>query len=184
VEPVRLKEILKSDYVKSAILLLILAISVFAFWFGLRAALRAEYPLCGVASGSMKPTLKVGDLIVVQGSNPAEINAAQAPEGDIIVFYRPKGWRDPDDLIVHRAIDKFSRENITYFKTKGDANFGPDNWEVPQDYLIGKVVSLRVPLIGFVTFLMRTPAGVLVILPMLVVIIIDWIPLLKKPSES
>ncbi len=175
---------LKSDYVKTAIMLLILAISGFVFWFGLRAALRTEYPLCGVASGSMEPTLRVGDLIVVQGSNPDEINAAAAPQGDIIVFYRPKGRRDPNDLIVHRAIDKFSRGDILYFKTKGDANLGPDNWEVPQDYLIGRVVSLRVPLVGFITFLMRTPAGMLVILPMLVVIIIDWIPLLKKPSES
>ena len=180
----RLKEMLKSDYVKSAILLLILIISVFVFWFGLRATLRTEYPLCGVASGSMEPTLKVGDLIVVQGLNPDEINAANAPEGDIIVFYNPRYARDPNQLIVHRAIDKVSRENVLYFKTQGDANFGPDNWEVPQDYLIGKVVSLRVPLIGFITFLMRTPAGILVILPMLVVLIIDWIPLWKKDSES
>ena len=183
-DPVRLKEMLKSDYVKSAILLLILVISVFVFWFGLRAGLRTEYPLCGVASGSMEPTLRVGDLIVVQGLDPDEINAASDPEGDIIVFFRPKGWRDPNDLIVHRAIDKFSRENILYFKTKGDANPGPDSWEVPQDYLVGKVVSLRVPLVGFITFLMRTPAGILVILPMLALIIIDWLPLLKKRFES
>lgn len=180
----KLREILKSDYVKLAILLLIFAISTFAFWFGLKAGLRAEYPLCGVASGSMKPTLKIGDIIVVQGLNPDKINAAPAPDGDIIVFYRPKGWRDPNDLIVHRAIEKFSSGNITYFKTKGDANFGPDSWSkggVPEDYLIGKVISLRVPMIGFITFLMRTPAGVLVILPMLIVIIIDWI---RFPRET
>jgi len=177
----RLKEMLKSDYVKIAIMLLILVISVFGFWFGLKAALGAEYPLCGVASGSMKPTLKVGDIIIVQGSNPAKIDAA--PDGDIIVFYRPKGWRDPDDLIVHRAINKTEEEGIWEFRTQGDANLWPDNWEVPQDYLIGKVVSFRLPLVGFITFLMRTPAGILVILPMLVVIIIDWIPLLKKYFE-
>lgn len=179
----KLKEMLKSDYVKSAIMLLILAISVFVFWFGLRAALRAEYPLCGVASGSMKPTLRIGDLIVVQGLNPDEINAAMAPEGDIIVFYKPKGWRDPNDLIVHRAINETFRDGKWYFRTKGDANFGQDPWEVPEDYLIGKVVSLRVPLTGFITFLMRTPAGILVILPMLVVIFIDWIPWPKKHPE-
>ncbi len=179
----KLKEMFKSDYVKSAIMLLILAISVFVFWFGLRAALKAEYPLCGVASGSMKPTLRIGDLIVVQGLDPNEINAAMAPEGDIIVFYKPKGWRDPNDLIVHRAINKTLTDGEWHFKTKGDANFGPDPWEVPEDYLIGKVVNLRVPLAGFITFLMRTPAGILVILPMLVVIFIDWIPWPKKRPE-
>jgi len=180
----KLKETLKSEYVQSAILLLILAISVLAFWFGLRATLRAEYPLCAVASGSMKPTLRIADLIIVQGLNPDKINAAAAPDGDIIVFYRPKGWRDPNDLIVHRAIDKFDRGNVTYFRTKGDANLGPDTWEVPEDYLIGKVVSLRIPLIGFITFLMRTPAGILIILPMLAVVIADWISLVKRDSKS
>jgi len=183
---VRLKEILKNDYVKSALLLCILVISVFVFWFGLRAVLRTEYPLCGVASGSMEPTLKVGDLIVVQGLGPGEINAATAPEGDIIVFYRPKGWQDPNDLIVHRAVDGFYDEDDSkwYFKTKGDANSGPDPWDVPEDYLVGRVMSLRIPMIGFITFLMRTPAAILVILPMLALIIIDWIPLFKKRSKS
>jgi len=181
---VRLNEILRSDYVKGVILLLVLAISVFAFWFGLRAVLRAEYPLCGVASGSMKPTLRVGDIIIVQGLNPEKIKAAEAPDGDIIVFYRPKGWYDPDDLIVHRAIEKTNEGGVWKFETQGDANRWPDSWEVTQDYLIGRVVSLRLPLVGFITFLMRTPAGILVILPMLVMIVIDWIPLMKKQSES
>jgi len=181
---VRLKEILKSDYVMSAIMLIVFAISVFGFWFGLRAGLRAEYPLCGVASESMDPTLKVGDLIVVHWLDPAEINAVQAPYGDIIVFYDPRYSRDPNQLIVHRAINKTYKGGIWYFSTKGDANPGPDYWEVPQDYLIGKVVSLRVPMICFITFLMRTPAGILVILPMLIVLFLDWIPLLKKQSES
>jgi signal peptidase len=184
VDPVKLKEILKNDYVKSAILLIILVISVFVFWFGMRAVLRTEYPLCGVASGSMEPTLKVGDLIVVQGLNPDAINAAAAPEGDIIVFYRPKGWQDPNDLIVHRAINKTFRDGKWFFLTKGDNNSGRDPWDVPGDYLVGRVMSFRVPMIGFITFLMRTPAAILVILPMLALIIIDWVPLFKKRSES
>lgn len=175
---------LKNEYVSLAIMLLIFAISVFAFWFGLRAVLRVEYPLCGVASGSMKPTLRIGDLIVVHGLDPNKINAAQAPEGDIIVFYNPRYSRDPNKLIVHRAINKTYEGGMLKFTTKGDANLGPDSWAVPEDYLIGRVVSLRVPMVCFITFLMRTPAGILVILPMLVVVIIDWIPFVKKQSES
>lgn len=184
-KPVKLKEILKSEYVKMAILLLAVAISVVAFWFGLKLALRTEHPLCGVASGSMKPTLRVGDIIIVQGVDPDEINAAPRPEGDIIVFYNPaKGWRDPNDLIVHRAIEVRVQGDKLYFKTKGDANPGPDVREVPEDYLVGKVLPLRIPLIGFITFLMRTPAGILVILPTLILIIVAWIPSLSKRFES
>ncbi len=186
----KLKGILKNDYVKTAILLLIIIISVFAFWFGLRAALATEFPLCGVASGSMIPTLQVGDLIIVQGvPNASNVEAApkNAPEpGNIIVFYNPrKGFRDPNDLIVHRAINKSydESEGKWKFKTQGDANPSPDSWEVPEDYLIGKVVLFRMPLVGFITFLMRTPAAILVILPPLVLIIMDWIPFFKEKDE-
>jgi len=185
VSQVKLKEILKNDYVKTALLLLIIVISVFAFWFGLRAALATEYPLCGVASGSMIPTLQVGDLIIVQGVKPTEITAAPAPEGDIIVFFNPrKGFHDPNDLIVHRAVNMSFRDGTWYFKTQGDANSGPDPREVPEDYLVGKVVFFRIPIVGFITFLMRTPAAILVVLPPLILLVIDWIPFFKERDES
>lgn len=187
----KLKDILKNDYVKTAILLLIIIISVFAFWFGLRVALATEFPLCGVASGSMIPTLQVGDLIIVQGvSNASNIEAASkdAPNpGDIIVFYNPhKGYKDPNDLIVHRAINKFydEGEGKLKFKTQGDANSGPDNWNVPEDFVVGKVVFFRIPLVGFITFLMRTPAAILVVLPPLILLVMDWIPFFKEQDES
>lgn len=179
-----MKDILGSDYMKTAIPLLILIIGVFAFWFGLRTVLTTEHPTCGVASGSMVPTLQVGDLIIVQGVNPAEINAAPEPEGDIIVFYRPGGRADPNDLIVHRAVDKSLVDGKLYFKTKGDANPQPDHWDVPEDYVVGKVVFFRIPLVAFITFLMRTPAAILVVLPPLVLLVLDWIPLGKDRDES
>jgi len=81
-------------------------------------------------------------VVVDKSVRPNEIVAAPAPDGDIIAFYRPKGWRDPNDLIVHRAIDKFSKGNVTYFYTKGDANPWRDSWEVPEDYVLGKVVDV------------------------------------------
>lgn len=188
---VKLKDILKNDYVKTALLLLIIIISVFAFWFGLRAALATEFPLCGVASGSMVPTLQVGDLIIVQGV-PNANNIKAAPKnasepGDILVFYNPaKGYKDPNDLIVHRAVDKILKEGKWYFTTQGDANYEslPSEREFPEDYVIGKVVFFRIPLVGFITFLMRTPAAILVILPPLILLVIDWISFFKKRDES
>jgi len=181
---VKLKDILKHDYVKTAILLLIIIISVFAFWFGLKTALATEFPLAGVASGSMIPTLQVGDLIIVQGVPNANNIKAASESGDIIVFYEPKGYKDPNDLIVHRAINKTSKDGKLYFKTQGDANSGPDRREVPEDYVVGKVVFFRIPLVGFITFLMRTPAAILVVLPPLILLVIDWIPFFKKQDES
>jgi len=189
VSQVNWKDILKNDYVKTVVLLFIILASVFVFWFGLRAALATEFPLCGVASGSMIPTLQVGDLIIVQGVSDAS-NIEAAPKaatnpGDIIVFYNPrKGFRDPNDLIVHRAINKTLRDEKWYFKTQGDANSGPDNWDVHEDFVVGKVVFFRIPLVGFITFLMRTPAAILVILPPLILLVIDWIPFFKEQDDS
>lgn len=190
-KPVKLKDVFRNDYVKTALLLIIIVISVFAFWYGLRAALATDFPLCGVASGSMRPTLQVGDLIIVQGvPNASNINAAPkdaSEPGDIIVFFNPrKGFRDPNDLIVHRAINKSlnEKDGKWYFKTQGDNNTREDGWDLQEDYVVGKVVFFRIPLVGFITFLMRTPAAFLVVLPPLILLVIEWIPFPKEQDES
>ena len=121
----RLSKVLKNSYVKLAILSVILLGGVFAFWFGVRAALRTEYPLLVVASQSMLPTLDVSDIIIVQGTNPLDIKATPDLEGDIIVFYKPTDW---DTRIVHRAIKKEVDGDTVYFQTRGDNNLGADNW--------------------------------------------------------
>ena len=63
----KLRKALKNNYVKTAILIIIVIGGVLSFWFGIRVVLRTEYPFMAVASGSMVPTLHIGDLIVVQG---------------------------------------------------------------------------------------------------------------------
>jgi len=173
--------LLKSEFVKTAILLLIAVISVAGFWLALRAALRTEYPLHAVISGSMIPSLHVGDLVVVQGGlDPCEIYAA--PEtGDIIVFRKPT---DPSEFIVHRAVNKVHRGNSWFFKTKGDSNLSSDNWEVPDDYVIGKVVG-RVPLLGYFKIFLGTPGGMAVIVALILILLfMDYIPLKRKEAKT
>jgi len=176
--------------VKTAILAIILLGGVFAFWFGLRAALRTDYPLLAVASGSMRTTLNVGDLIIVQGVLDAnEINAAPPPNGTIIVFHKPS---DPNELIVHRAINKVENDGTWYFQTKGDNNNGADYWGGPgtkdgwisQSLLVGKVVGM-VPWIGNVPLFIRTPQGMLIIvLLFLLILLIEYVPVLFKKTKT
>jgi len=187
-------KVLKNSYVKTAILGILLLGGVFAFWFGLRAGLRTEYPLLAVASGSMTPTLNVGDLIIVQGvPNAGDISAASRPEGNIIVFHRPRPDSSfPDELIVHRAINKVENNGTWYFQTKGDNNLSPDFWTGPntstgmisQALLVGKVVGIA-PWIGNVPLFIRTPTGMLiVILLFLLILFIEYIPVLSKKSKT
>jgi len=161
-----LKEFLKKDYVKTIILLGISIASVFIFWFGLRTALGTEYPLLAVSSDSMVPTLQVGDLIMVQGINFSQVNAAPAPNGDIIVF-RGEVIGKVGDLIVHRAV---RREADGTIRTKGDHNQGEDGGGVTPSDLVGKVVG-RVPWLGYVALFFQPMETKLIIVALIIVYI-------------
>ena len=104
------------------------------FMFVMQRALNTPYPLETVRTGSMVPTLNVGDLIVVQGIPFSEVN-----NSEIIVFHSPY---DYSTLIVHRVVGIETHQNQTYFSTKGDANGGPDPWQVLETDFVGKVISI------------------------------------------
>lgn len=162
-----------------------------AFWYGMRAGLRTDYPLLTVASGSMVPTLNVGDLIAVQGGlNASELKTASKPDGEIIVFRSP---RSDGELIVHRAVDKEFHEGVWYIATQGDANFGKDTWygddtyqgKISERRLVGKVVG-KVPWLGYVPLYIRTREGIILIaILVLLIIFAEYIPVLtKKQAEQ
>lgn len=210
----KLKDLLKNEWVKTGIMLVIVLIAFFGFWFGIRFALATEYPLLAVASGSMVTTLNIGDLIVVHGvPNASEIYAAPYPDGDIIVFhtYLPDvggepgpnldPLRGPDELIVHRAINRTLKwdnrveKYIWYFVTLGDGNHGAiDPWVreyggVPEYYVVGKVVGV-VPWIGNIPLFIRTPTGLVTVVALiLIVLIVEFVfsavrEKRKPPSEA
>jgi signal peptidase len=182
---------MKNSYVKTIVLAVIIIGGVLGFWFGLRAGLGTEYPLLTVASGSMIPTLNVGDLILVQGTDASTLNAAPKPDGDIIVFRSP---RLDGELIVHRAIHKEFHEGLWYFETQGDANAGPDRWfgedvwtgMISQRRLVGKVVG-KAPYIGFIPLYIRTREGIIIVVVLILIIILaEYLPVLsrKQPEQS
>jgi len=147
-----------------------------------------------IDAGSMRPTLNVGDLVVVLGfSNASEIKAEKT-DGDIIVFRRPS---NPEELIVQRAIDKTPVDGVWYFRTQGDNASSPTWWSRGQNagdtwgdglfhekFLIGKVVG-KIPYLGYVplyvsAFLQTPWAMFLFIALIFLVIIMKYPSLLKK----
>jgi len=172
----KLKSIWGNNLVRSLILMGIVVLSVLAFRTVLVIALKTDYPLETPVSTSMIPTLNKGDLLIVQGIYSAdEINAAPRPVGDIIVFRKPimtiNGTQpSPNELVVHRAIDKFEIGGVWYFITKGDNNTIQDYWYgfpresrggIPESYIIGKVVGV-IPLLGNIKIYLGTPIGIVV----------------------
>jgi len=190
-----LSQILRSEYTKFIVLGIIVFAFDFGMWFGLRVAFRAEYPLLAVASGSMEPVLKVGDMILVQGV----ADAGEIIQNEIIVFRKPGTvisfhlpfTSDTSELIVHRAIKIYNNDGTWYFQTKGDNNPIPDNWHGPETWggmlseklLIGRVVSW-VPWVGHVPLFIRTPTGMfVVVLLILIIIFVEFIPIPGKKTS-
>jgi len=179
----RLRDLLANEYVRSVILLVIIIVSIAAFWFGLKAYLRTDYPLLAVASGSMVPTLNKGDLIIVQGVIDAGTIVAEAGTGDVIVFHKPG---DPEQLIVHRAVEKWEDGDVWKFNTKGDANSGDDHWirSVEETDIVGKVVW-GIPYLGHIPLFVHTRNGMMIIVILIVILVLleFVIPSIKKMME-
>jgi len=196
-------------------IVLIVAI-VLGFFFGLQLWLKTAYPVLTVESGSMSipygasdynvwltlthpfdRTLSVGDIIIVQGVNPKELNT-NYPNSDIIVYHNPQYPTNPNDLIVHRIVAREEINGTLYFYTKGDGNSNikwpniPDKtlydpWSpVPQNLVVGKVI-MRIPWFGWITLEMRNNQWglpLIIALVLLLVIIEFIVPIVRERKPN
>ena len=143
--------------------------------------LLAFSPLFGVRfdvvlSGSMSPTIKTGDSVIVTSISPDDLKA-----GDIIVFKSPLG----NGFVCHRIV-MVDRTNGLTFQTKGDANEDPDPFMVNSADVIGKV-QVTIPAMGYVVQYIRGPFGILLLISLALATI--FIPekeasVEKKPKEN
>ena len=164
-----LRKLWKNEYFQTAITIILLLAFVFGFWYVTQTVLRTGYPALAVASTSMLPTLNVGDLIIVQGVAPEKINANYLT-GDIIVF---RSKFNPEELIVHRAVDLYSEGNTTWVVTCGDNVGGLKDQFSPwnSSLLIGKVVG-RIPWIGNFALLMHSQHNIYLFTVVIIILIV------------
>lgn len=148
---------------------------------GLKYVLATETPVMVVVSGSMRPTININDLIIVQGVDPRTLDV-----GDIIVFKHPnlEGTSCEDGrCIVHRIVEVISRDPPR-FRTKGDANPTPDPFIVEGEDIVGKVV-LIIPQVGLLPRIIRPPYNYfLMVIIILVFILYEAQHYLKEDKES
>ena len=83
---------------------------------------RAGYQVLGMKTGSMRPTIDPGDLVVAQPVRPTDIR-----NGDIITFRAPLGSHAP---YTHRVVQTVYGPDGPQFTTQGDANAAPDVWTI------------------------------------------------------
>ncbi len=109
----------------------------------------AGYALLEVVSGSMEPTIMVGDLIII------DTNCKEYKDNDIITF------RDINDAFVTHRIISIDHDKNTMI-TQGDANDSKDE-AMSTNAIVGKYV-VKIPAMGKVMGALKNPLVMVLIL--------------------
>ncbi|ACV11488.1 peptidase S26B, signal peptidase [Halorhabdus utahensis DSM 12940] len=111
-----------------------------------------------VQSDSMSPTIDAGSVVYV-----ADVTPDRLSENEIITYRR--GSENP---VTHRIVEVVERDGQELYRTKGDANEGPDPTLVSADQVIGRV-AFSIPYMGYVVAFAGTDLGIalLIIVPAL-----------------
>ena len=147
-----MKKILASPIVRYFILVLLaVAIGVSSFLLNAAHLTRNAVPMpfgygaSVVLSGSMEPTLSVGDFLIVRSQEQYE-------SGDIVVY------QSGTMPVVHRIVS-LDGETVT---TGGDANDAYDK-PIPVTAIKGKVIAV-IPRVGHIIWALKNPVAIILML--------------------
>jgi len=145
------------------ILISLVAVLTIAIALGSRTSADGQrvvfgHPVMTIISGSMTPTIAVGDIVV-----DAPVTAAQASQlhvGQIISFRAAPGSAE---IITHRIVAVRVQDGAVSYITKGDANNTADATPRPASDVIG-LYSFSIPRGGYVLVAMHTPRVLIMLL--------------------
>lgn len=93
-----------------------------------------------VRSGSMHPTIDVGDLAMTK-----TVEASKVSEGDVVTFSDPTR----DGILVTHRVKKMKADGARIaFVTQGDANSGVEKWLIDRNGTVG-LFWFRIPRAGY-----------------------------------
>lgn len=145
-------------YVILGILAVVIGINVFALNASRLAGNAVPMPFgvgaSVVLSGSMEPTLSVGDLLIIRAQDSYEA-------GNVVVY------QSGSMPVVHRILEITDEVVIT----QGDANNAADTPFHP-DAIKGEVVA-AIPLVGYLVWALKSPIAVVIMLAA-AVLLVEW----------
>ena len=129
------------------------------------------YQEMAVLTGSMTPALPVGTLIYVKATDPAQLQV-----GDVVTYQLDAG-----SVVTHRVVSvDTAAQTVT---TKGDANQDNDG-AIAFDRIVGKM-AFSVPFLGYVSIMVHSKTGVVIVCSLLVVIILlTFLPEIFSPEDK
>ncbi len=130
---------LERNYTKKQILPLTVATLIIVFLVYFTSGYFRYYALA-IASGSMSPQIKKGDVVVIN----QKYDDKYLKKGQIIAY------KYKDVIIVHRIVKIINKEGKNYYYTKGDKNSEIDNYVVYKENILG-IVNKKIPYVGFPT---------------------------------
>lgn len=125
-------------------------LSIAIIWFAV--GVFPVYPSV-VATGSMEPMIKPGDVILVEKILDIE-DVDKLRAGDIIQF------KKDSYMISHRIIEIVEKDGTKLCRTKGDNNSGPDVDPVKPEDLRGRI-RFVVPKLGWLSLIIKKDDNVL-----------------------
>jgi len=154
----------------------VIILGMVVIYFGFTFFLGTSTPFYVVSSGSMVPTLAIGDIIIVNGG----IDFDELNIGDIIVFDEPKSR---SKVIVHR-VKEIHEASTRRIVTKGDHNFASDDWLVTSEDFLGEVI-FTIPRIGYLTTILAPPMNyILIVMVVITIFVLEIRSNRPGPEES
>lgn len=103
-----------------------------------------------IISGSMKPELDIGDIVIVKNTDAKELK-----EGDII------SYRKGQSVVTHRISQIVMETKEKKYRTKGDNNNVEDTDSVEFEQIEGKVIR-KIPTIGNIVIMLKDKTVILI----------------------
>ena len=150
--------------IRSSLNLIVIAIAAAIIIVSFVVLTNISNPFYIVYSGSMLPTLKPDDIVVVF---PVSFDSLRI--GDIIVFKTTKFFHDMNYTFLHRVVEISDVNGLRVVKTKGDNNKdsleGVDYPITTKEY-VGKTIFV-IPYIGLLAKVLNPPVNFVVVFVLL-----------------
>lgn len=102
-----------------------------------------------VLTGSMEPTLNIGDIVFVK-------ETTNIKEQDIVSF------RVQNSIVTHRVVEIKEENEKNIYITKGDANSGNDTELLSIENIEGKYI-FKIPFAGRIILFLQKPIGIIIL---------------------